>query len=91
MTQVHMTDRGIQVAESVYEYGSYSRFAIVSLSGNPAFIRLYPIRKLAPIIDIPLSHDVDIDWLHDYLATVMEEEHDNSATHADTFIHAMKL
>lgn len=91
MTQVQLTERGIKVAESFYEYTAYSRFAIVSLAGNPTFIRLYPIRKLAPIIDIPLSHEVDIESLHKYLVTVMEEEQNNSATHADTFIHAMKL
>ncbi len=91
ITQVYMTERGIQVAESFYEYSAFARFAIISIANVPAFIRLYPSRKLAAIIDIPLSHEVDIAPIRDYLATVMQEEKNNSATHADTLIHAMRL
>lgn len=90
-TQVDVLERGIQVGWSFYEYSAFSRFAIVSMSGVPAFIRIYPIAKIAAIIDIPLSQEVDVGLLRDYLVTVMEEEHNNTATNADTLIHAMKL
>lgn len=90
-TQVHVLENGIQVGSSFYEYGSYSRFAIVTISNTPAFIRLYPIRKLAPLIDIPLSPEVDAVELRSYLASIMEEEHNNTISSADALIHAMKL
>jgi hypothetical protein len=90
-TQVDVSDRGIQVGGSFFEYSAYSRFAIVSIADIPSFIRLYPIRKLAPIIDIPLSHDIDSAPIRSFLSEIMEEEHNNTASNADTLIHAMKL
>ena len=89
--QVDVTDRGIQVGGSFYEYSQFSRFAMVSRDNTPAFIRLYPIRKLSPIIDIPLSTEVSSTDLRVYLASVMEEEHNNTISNADALIHAMKL
>ena len=90
-TQVDIGERGIQVGWSFFEYVSFSKFAIVSLANVPSFIRLYPIRKLAPLIDIPLSSDIDPGEIRNYLSSLMEEEHDNAASNADTLIHAMKL
>ena len=89
--QVDVTERGIQVGGSFYEYGQFSRFAMVSRDSIPAFIRLYPVRKLSPIIDIPLSPEISSTDLRAYLASVMEEEHNNTISNADALIHAMKL
>lgn len=61
------------------------------MANVPSFIRLYPIRKLAPLIDIPLSHEIDPVAIRNFLSSIMEEEHDNTASNADTLIHAMKL
>jgi hypothetical protein len=91
VTEVQVLDNGIQVGWSFYEYGAYSRFAMVAISNVPSFIRLYPIRKLAPLIDIPLSSDVNSSELHNYLANMMEEEYNNTISNADVLIHAMKL
>jgi hypothetical protein len=89
--QVDVTERGIQVGGSFYDYSQFSRFAMVSRDNVPAFVRLYPVRKLSPLIDIPLSSEVSPVELRSYLATVMEEEHNNSISNADALIHAMKL
>ncbi len=89
--QVDVTERGIQVGWSFYEYSAFSRFAMVTMADVPSFIRLYPIRKLAPLIDIPLSSEVNPVELRNYLSTVMEEEHNNTISNADALIHAMKL
>ncbi len=89
--QVDVTDRGIQVGGSFYVYSAFSRFAMVTISNVPTFIRLYPIKKLSPLIDIPLSAEVDPVELRSYLASVMEEEHNNTISNADALIHAMKL
>ena len=89
--QVDVTERGIQVGGSFYDYTQFSRFAMVSRDNTPAFIRLYPVRKLSPIIDIPLSTEISPVDLRAYLASVMEEEHNNTISNADALIHAMKL
>ncbi len=89
--QVDVTERGIQVGGSFYDYSQFSRFAMISIADVPAFIRLYPVRRLSPLIDIPLSTEVSPVDLRSYLATVMEEEHNNTISNADALIHAMKL
>lgn len=89
--QVDVTDRGIQVGGSFYDYTQFSRFAMISIADVPTFIRLYPIRKLAPLIDIPLSHDIDPVSLRTYLSSLIEEERNNTISNADALIHAMKL
>jgi hypothetical protein len=88
---VDVTERGIQVGGSFYDYSQFSRFAMVSRDHVPAFVRLYPVRKLSPLIDIPLSTEISSTELRSYLATVMEEEYNNSISNADALIHAMKL
>lgn len=90
-TEVHILENGIQVGASFYEYGAYSKYTIMNISNVPSFIRLYPIRKLSPLIDIPLTSEIDISELRGYLASVMEEDYNNNASNADTLIHAMKL
>ncbi|MBC7503611.1 hypothetical protein H7169_01450 [Candidatus Gracilibacteria bacterium] len=89
--QVDVTDRGIQVGGSFYDYTQFSRFAMISIADVPTFIRLYPIRKLAPLIDIPLSYDIDPVSLRTYLSSLIEEERNNTISNADALIHAMKL
>lgn len=61
------------------------------MSGVPSFIRFYPIKKISTTIDIPLSPEIVVGDIREYLATVLEEEHNNTASNADTLIHAMKL
>lgn len=91
ITSVDVTENGIQVGDSFYEYSSFSKFSIVSISNIPSFIRLYPIRKMAIMIDIPLSSEVNSSELKNYLSSIMEEEHDNTLSNADALIHVMKL
>jgi hypothetical protein len=79
------------VGESYYDYTSYSRFSIVSMANVPAFIRLYPTKKLAALIDIPLSSEVNPAEIRKFLQGVMEEDPSNSISNADALIHAMKL
>ncbi len=89
--QVDVTDRGIQVGGSFYDYSQYTRFALVSMADVPAFVRLYPVRKLSPLIDIPLSSEVSSTELRSYLGSKIEEEHNNTISNSDALIHAMKL
>lgn len=91
ITQVDITDRGIQVGGSFYQYSQFSKFAMISIADAPSFIRFYPIRTLSPVIDIPLSPEVDSTELRGYLSGIMQEEKNNTLSNADALIHAMKL
>lgn len=70
---------------------NYARFSIVSIGDIPTFIRLYPTKKVAALIDIPLSSEVNTMDLRKFLQSVMEEDLNNSISNADALIHAMKL
>jgi hypothetical protein len=90
-TAVEITDAGIQVGGSFYGYTQFARFSIVSIADTPAFVRLYPNKRLSPIIDIPFAGGVDIGDLRAYLSSHIEEEKNNTLSNADALIHAMKL
>lgn len=90
-TQAEVLDRWIQVWGSFYDYSSYSRFSMISIADVPSFIRLYPNKKLSPLIDIPLSPDLDFVGLRSFLASVMEEDKNTNISSSDALIHAMKL
>lgn len=90
-TTVSIDDTGIQVGGSFYGYTQFARFSIVSIAETPAFVRLYPARRLSPIIDIPLAGEVDVVVLREYLSSRIEEEKNNTLSNADALIHAMKL
>ncbi len=64
---------------------------MISIADVPSFIRLYPNKKLSPLIDIPLSPDLDFVWLRSFLASVMEEDKNTNISSSDALIHAMKL
>jgi hypothetical protein len=88
---VEITDAGVQVGGSFYGYIQFAKFSVISISETPAFVRFYPTRRLSPIIDIPLSWEVDIVDLRTYLSSRIEEERNNTLSNADALIHAMKL
>lgn len=90
-TRVEVTEQWIQVGGSYYNYADFSRFGIISIADVPAFIRLYPVKKFATLIDIPLSNDVNPVELRKFLASVMEEDKNTAISNADALIHAMKL
>jgi hypothetical protein len=90
-TTVEITESGIQVGGSSYGYTTIARFSIVSIADTPAWIRLYPNKRLSPLIDIPLGREVDTTALREYLGTRMEEDKNNTISNADALIHAMKL
>jgi hypothetical protein len=57
----------------------------------PAFLRLTPSRRFAAVIDIPLTHEVDLVALRGFLSSILEEDKNNTISNADALIHAMKL
>lgn len=91
ITEVHVSEQWIHVGGSYYDYTNYSQFSIISIGDIPSFIRLHPSKKLATIIDIPLSAEVNISELRKFFQSVMEEDSKSTLSNADALIHAMKL
>ena len=70
---------------------SLEKFAIIRKQNTPLYLRFSPRKKLSPIISIPLTTEVDIDELRDFLTSLIEEDKDAVLTNSDALIHAMRL
>lgn len=91
VTHVEVNEIGIKVGGSFYEYSTLARFAVIYNEDIPVILRLTPLKKLATIIDIPLTQDVNAVELKNYLASFLEEQKDVSLSNSDVLIHAMRL
>jgi hypothetical protein len=91
MTSVEIDEQSIRVGGSVYELKDIEKFAVISIANIPAFLRIFPRKKLSPVIDIPLSHDVNPVELKNFLAGYIEEDKNATLSNSDAIIHAMRL
>lgn len=88
---VEIDEQSIRVGGSVYGLQDMEKFALISIAGTPSFLRFFPRKKLSPIIDIPLSHDVNPIELKNFLSGYIEEDRDATFSNSDALIHAMRL
>lgn len=91
MMHVEVDEQSIRVGGSVYELKEIEKFAVISIANVPSFIRLFPRKRLSPVIDIPLSHDVNPVELKNFLAEHVEEDKNATLSNSDALIHAMRL
>jgi hypothetical protein len=91
MTHVEIDEHSVRVGGSVYELRDIEKFSIISVTNVPSFLRIIPRKKLSPVIDIPLSHDVVAMELRDFLLAYIEEDKNTTLSNTDTIIHAMRL
>lgn len=91
VSHVEVTERWIWVEWSFYNYADFEKFGIISIGQDPAFIRLYPSKRFAQMIDIPVTPEVDTVELRQFLITMLEEDKNTAISNADAIIHAMRL
>lgn len=68
ITNVNITDRLIQVNTTTYEFDKIEKFALLSNGASYVMLRLFLKKGMSPIIDIPLTIEVDSSSLKDFLA-----------------------
>jgi hypothetical protein len=91
LTDVQVTENGIQVQDTFYDYSKISSFAVI-FDGNIArMLRLALKKGIAPMIDIPLTQDVNPAELKNFLLSYMTENPNAEFTKSDRMIQAMKL
>lgn len=91
VTQAEIDDTGIRVGGTFYDYSSLTSFAIVYIEDRALYLRITPRKKLATVLDIPLTQDVNPVELKSYLAERLEEEKDVKFSNTDALIHVMRL
>ncbi len=91
LTSVEITDAGIQVAETFYDYGQLVSYAILYDGSVARMLRIHMKKWITPLIDIPLTTDVNPVALKSYLAQYIPENPHAEFTRSDKVIQAMKL
>ncbi len=90
-TQIHINEWGISIGTSRYDYPSIVSFSVISISGVPTYLRLKIRKKIAPVLDIPLTQDVNPVALKEFLIQYIDEDETASLSNSDAIIHAMRL
>lgn len=88
---VQVDASGIRVGESMYDYWSLDKFALISVWGIPSFLRLSLKKRIGSSIDIPLSSDVNPQILKEFLLGYLEEDTTAKFSNSDALIHVMRL
>ncbi|MBP9812499.1 hypothetical protein KBC86_03895 [Candidatus Gracilibacteria bacterium] len=91
VTRVDINDRMVRVNDTVYDMDKIDRFTLLSNDGNYVMLRLFIKKGIAPIIDIPITPEVDSAGLKEYLSTMLSYDADADWTRTDKLIHSMRL
>lgn len=91
ITSVDINDHMIRVNGTIYEMDKIDRFTLLSNDGNYVMLRLFIKNGIAPIIDIPLTAEVDSAWLKDFLSSILSYDANADWTRTDKIIHSMRL
>jgi hypothetical protein len=70
---------------------SLETFSIIRSGAIPLYLRLRPRKKLSPVVDVPLTQDVDANTLREWLSQYVTEDKDATLSNSDVLIHAMRL
>lgn len=91
VTNVDINERMVRVNDTIYEMDKIDRFTLLSNEGNYVMLRLFIKNGISPIIDIPLTAEVDSTGLKDFLSGILTYDADADWTRTDKIIHTMRL
>ncbi len=91
LIDVDITDIGIQVQDTFYEYSQISSFAILYDQQVAKMLRFSVKKWIATLIDIPLTQEVNPAELRSILLENIPENPDAEFTRSDRMIQAMRL
>lgn len=91
LASVKIDEAGVHVDESHYFFSDMESFALIRIDNIPSILRIKQTKTLAPLIDIPLSPEIDTGVLQDFLLQHVAEDKNAKFTNADAFIHMTGL
>lgn len=91
LIDVDITDIGIRVQDTFYEYSQISSFAILYDQQVAKMLRFSVKKWIATLIDIPLTQEVNPAELRSILLENIPENPDAEFTRSDRMIQAMRL
>jgi type IV secretory pathway VirB3-like protein len=91
VVHVSIDESGVQVGGSFYEMKGIETFSIIRSGNIPLYLRIRPRKKLSPVVDIPLTQDVNPNTLREWLSGYVTEDKDATLSNSDVLIYAMRL
>ena len=91
LTDVNVTENGIQVQDTFYEYSQIASFAILYDQEIAKMLRFSVKKWITSLIDIPITQDVNPAELRNILLKNISENPDAEFTKSDRMIQAMRL
>ncbi len=91
LTDVDVTENGIQVQDTFYEYSQIASFAILYDQQVAKILRFSVKKWITSLIDIPITQDVNPAELRTILLKNIAENPDAEFTKSDRIIQAMRL
>ena len=91
VTSVEINERIVRVNNTIYEMDKIDRFGLLSSEWSYVMLRLFIKKWLAPIVDIPLTPEVDSAWLKEFLSSILQFDAAADWTRTDKIINTMRL
>ncbi len=91
ITHVEVTERYIQAGNTRFEINTLEKFALLKNGDDFVMLRLFVKKSLSPVIDIPLTEEVDAYALKDFLEIYVPFDAEADWKQSDRLIHAMRL
>jgi hypothetical protein len=91
VSQVHISEHGIEVQNTFYEYSQIRSFAILYEGQVAQVLRIFLKKGITSTIDIPLTQELNAREIKDYLLGFITEDSNTEFTRSDRMIQAMRL
>lgn len=75
----------------MYEFKDFSSFALISVDSVPKILRFQSKKRFSPIIDIPITSDVNPVELRNWLKEILPEDENARFTTTDALIDIAKI
>lgn len=91
VTPVKIESDHIIVESSRHEMRDFESFSILLVRDKPVLLRLFPKKRFGVTLDIPITPDVPVHDLKEFLALRLEENTSAEFTGTDAFVHLTRL
>lgn len=90
MTEIMVQKDWIYIDNNFYDWNDFYSFSILTI-WNLRVIRFFSKSKIANIVDIPISPEIDHILLSEFISTIIPENKDYKATTIDNIARIMQI
>lgn len=90
MTEIMVQKDWIYIDNNFYDWNDFYSFSILTI-WNLRVIRFFSKNKIANIVDIPISPEIDHILLSEFISTIIPENKDSKVTTIDNIARIMQI